>query len=146
MNILHCKQYTVSILYCKQYIVSSILGAFHLNTKLWWLYCELLYCEHFIYVFIITHTINTEFQHYNYNFLCVFFFSNKVNFQNCYANKLIRWFVFEAVQKPRSTCSIGSKTLGYRLVFWTRCSCFKHYLTIVIHYLMYIVTTKPKQA
>ena len=43
--------------------------------------------------------------------------SNKVNFQNFFANKLIKWFVFEAVQNTRSTCFIGSKTFGYRLVF-----------------------------
>ena len=49
--------------------------------------------------------------------LAGFYISNKVNFQNYFANKLIRWFVFEAVQNTRSTCFMGSKTLGYRLVF-----------------------------
>ena len=48
----------------------------------------------------------------------VFYVSNKVNFQNYFANKLIKWFVFETVQKTLSTCFIGdSKTLGYRFVF-----------------------------
>ena len=46
-----------------------------------------------------------------------FYVSNKVNFQNYFANKLIKWFVFEAVQNTRSTCFIGSITLGYRIVF-----------------------------
>ena len=32
-------------------------------------------------------------------FLADFYVSNKVNFQNYFGNKLIRWFVFEAVQK-----------------------------------------------
>ena len=50
-------------------------------------------------------------------FLAAFYLSNKVNFQNYFAYKLIKWFVFEAVQNTRSTCFIGSKTLGYRLVF-----------------------------
>ena len=37
-------------------------------------------------------------------FLAGFYVSNKVNFQNNYfTNKLIRWFVFEAVQKTRNT-------------------------------------------
>ena len=49
--------------------------------------------------------------------LAGFYISNKVNYQNYFANKLIRWFVFEAVQNTRSTCFMGSKTLGYRLVF-----------------------------
>ena len=31
-------------------------------------------------------------------FLAVFYVSNKINFQNYFANKLIKWFVFEAVQ------------------------------------------------
>ena len=30
-------------------------------------------------------------------FLAGFYVSNKVNFQNYFANKLIKWFVFEAV-------------------------------------------------
>ena len=32
-------------------------------------------------------------------FLANIFVSNKVNFQNWFTNKLIRWFVFEAVKK-----------------------------------------------
>ena len=32
-------------------------------------------------------------------FLANFFVSNKVNFQNWFTNKLIRWFVFEVVKK-----------------------------------------------
>ena len=52
-----------------------------------------------------------------HKFLSGFYVSNKVNFQNFFANKLIKWFVFEAFQNTRSTCFIGSKTLGYRLVF-----------------------------
>ena len=32
-------------------------------------------------------------------FLVGFYFSNKANFQNCFANKLIRWFVFHTVKK-----------------------------------------------
>ena len=50
-------------------------------------------------------------------FLTDFYLSNKVNFQNYFANKPIKWFVFEAVQNICSTCFIGSKTIGYRLVF-----------------------------
>ena len=46
------------------------------------------------------------------NFLAGFYVSNKVNFQNYFGDKLIKWFVFEAVQNTRSTCFIGSKTLG----------------------------------
>ena len=47
-----------------------------------------------------------------------FYVSNKVNFQNYFVNQnLWRWFVFEAGQKPCSTCFIGSNKLGYRLVF-----------------------------
>ena len=45
-------------------------------------------------------------------FLAGFYVSNKVNFQNYFANKLIKWFVFEAVQNTRSTCFIRSKTRG----------------------------------
>ena len=47
-------------------------------------------------------------------FLAGFYFSNKVNFQNFFANKLIKWIVFEAI---KNTCFIGCKTFGYRLVF-----------------------------
>ena len=43
-------------------------------------------------------------------FLAGFYLSNKVNFQNYYANKVIKWFVFEAIQNTRSRCFIGSKT------------------------------------
>ena len=43
-------------------------------------------------------------------FLAGFYLSNKVNFQNYYANKVIKWFVFEAIQITRSRCFIGSKT------------------------------------
>ena len=43
--------------------------------------------------------------------LASFCVSNKVNFQNYFANKLIRWFAFETVQKNRSTCFIGENVL-----------------------------------
>ena len=46
-----------------------------------------------------------------------FYVSDKVNFQNYFADKLIKWFVFEAVQNTCITCFIGSKALGYRIVF-----------------------------
>ena len=32
-------------------------------------------------------------------FLAVFYVPNKINFQNYFANELIKWFVFEAIQK-----------------------------------------------
>ena len=42
-------------------------------------------------------------------FLAQFYVSNKVNFQNYFANKLVRWLVFETVQKQiRSVCCIKS--------------------------------------
>ena len=37
-------------------------------------------------------------------FCAGFYVSNKVSFQNYFANKPIKWFVFEAVQNNRSTC------------------------------------------
>ena len=37
-------------------------------------------------------------------FLASFYVSNKITFQNYFANKLIKCFVFEAVQNTRSTC------------------------------------------
>ena len=43
-------------------------------------------------------------------YLVVFYVSNRVSCKNYFANKLIRWFVFEAVQKTRNRCFIGSKT------------------------------------
>ena len=45
-------------------------------------------------------------------FLASFCVSNKITFQNYFANKLIKWFVFEAVQKKK-----------------TQSTCFKHYIT-----------------
>ena len=36
-------------------------------------------------------------------FLAISHVSNKINFQTYFANKPIRWFVFEAVQKTRNT-------------------------------------------
>ena len=50
-------------------------------------------------------------------FLALFSVSNKINFQNYFANKLIKLFVFEAVQNTHSTCFIGPKTLRCCLVF-----------------------------
>ena len=47
-------------------------------------------------------------------FLAGFYGSHKVNLQNCYVNELTKWFVFEAVQKTRSSCFIRFKILGYR--------------------------------
>ena len=44
-----------------------------------------------------------------YKFLAGFFVSNKVNFQNYFANKLIKWFVFEAVQNTRAHVLSGLK-------------------------------------
>ena len=45
------------------------------------------------------------------------------------------WNVFEAVQKFRSTCFIGTKTLGYASCFYTPikhcCSIFKHCLKYI---------------
>ena len=46
----------------------------------------------------------------SYKFLAGFYVSNKVNFQNYFANKLIKWFVFEAVQNTRSTDKKSDKT------------------------------------
>ena len=46
-----------------------------------------------------------------------FYVSNTVNFQNYFANKLIKLFVFETVRNTRIACFIGSITLGYRIVF-----------------------------
>ena len=40
-------------------------------------------------------------------FLAGFYLSNKVNFQNYFANNLIKGFVFEAIQNTRRTCFIG---------------------------------------
>ena len=37
-------------------------------------------------------------------FLADIYVSNNVNFQKYFAIKLIKWFVFEAVQNTRSTC------------------------------------------
>ena len=51
-----------------------------------------------------------------HKFLAGFYLSNKVNFQNYFANKLIKWFVFEAVQNTR-TCFIKHC-----------CSCYKLYI------------------
>ena len=48
------------------------------------------------------------------NFSPVFTSANKVNFQNYFANKLIKWFAFEGVSNTRSTCFIWSNTLGYK--------------------------------
>ena len=43
-------------------------------------------------------------------FLAGFHVSNKVNFQNYFANKFIKMVrFFEAVQKPRSTCACSSQ-------------------------------------
>ena len=53
----------------------------------------------------------------HYKFLAGFYASKKVNFQNYFPNKLIKWLIFEAVQNTRSTCFIGSKIFVYRLVF-----------------------------
>ena len=39
-------------------------------------------------------------------YLAGFYLTNKVNFQNYFANKLIKWFIFEAVQNTRSKCFI----------------------------------------
>ena len=61
-------------------------------------------------------------------FLIGFYASNKVNY---FADNLISWFFFEAVQKARTMCFIGSKTLiGYRDFNPIKhyCSCFKHYM------------------
>ena len=53
-------------------------------------------------------------------------------------SKLIRWLVFEAFQKTRSTCFIGSKTLGYSESCFKRdktllLACFKHYINVYIN-------------
>ena len=59
-------------------------------------------------------------------FLADFYISNKVNFQNYFADKLIIWLVFEAIQNTHRTCFIEFKTLCVLnlvkhccLVFWT---------------------------
>ena len=41
--------------------------------------------------------------------LAGFYVSNKVNFKNYFANKLIKWYVFEAVQNTRSSVLSGLK-------------------------------------
>ena len=37
-------------------------------------------------------------------FLAAFYLWNQVNFETCFADKLIRWFAFIAAQKTRNTC------------------------------------------
>ena len=50
-------------------------------------------------------------------YIAGFYVSNKVDFQNYFANELMKWFVFEAVHKIHSTWFVESKTLCYCLVF-----------------------------
>ena len=59
------------------------------------------------------------------------------NLNHCFESRGTRslWNVFEAVQKTRSTCFIGSKNTRLRLVFLNpikhSCSFFKHYIMVV---------------
>ena len=61
-----------------------------------------------------------------------FYVSNKVNFQNYFANKLIRCFVFEVVQNKlasRVLSGIKHSAIAWHVLNPIKhcCSCFKHY-------------------
>ena len=68
-------------------------------------------------------------------FLPGFYVSNKVNFQNYFANKLIRCFVFEVVQNKlasRVLSGIKHSAIAWHVLNPIKhcCSCFKHYFKL----------------